>query len=70
MQHVLNLPHLSFNNTGGVAGEKALAYMIVPHFSSVAETKGGAVINPSLSVKGGSSFHFLQISSSVSDTRK
>ena len=68
MEHVLNRPHLSFNNT--VAGGKALAYMIVPHFSSVAETKGDTVINPSLSVRGGSPFHFLQVSPSVSDPRK
>lgn len=70
MQHVLNLPHLSFNNTGGVAGEKALAHMIVPHLSCVTETKGDTVINPPLSVRGGSPFHFLQVSAPLSDPRK
>lgn len=53
-----------------LTGGEALAYMIVPRFSSVTETKGDTVINPSLSVRGGSPFHFLQVSPSVSDPRK
>lgn len=55
LQH---LPHLSFNNTGGGAEERALGHMIGPHFSCVRPIKADAAINPSLSVRWSSLFFF------------
>jgi len=65
------LPSFVIQQYRRVAGKITCIYStIVPHFSSVAETKGDNVINLCLSVRGSSSFHFLQVSQLLSNLGK